>query len=268
MQKHRPRKRFGQNFLHDGNIAGKIVAALDPGADDRVVEIGPGQGALTRLLLAQLDRLDAIELDRDLIPGLAGLPGAERLHVHEADALDFDFAGLAAERGGPLRVAGNLPYNISTPLLFHLLAHPDAIRDMFFMLQREVVDRLAAAPGTKTYGRLSVMAQVDCAVTPLFRVPPGAFYPVPQVESAVVHLRLRPGNAPRDRARFEEVVARAFQARRKTLRNALRGLCDPSCLEAAAIDPHIRAEMLTVDDFIRLADQAAGAGGPEATAES
>ncbi|HKJ87894.1 MAG TPA: 16S rRNA (adenine(1518)-N(6)/adenine(1519)-N(6))-dimethyltransferase RsmA [Gammaproteobacteria bacterium] len=264
MEKHRPRKRFGQNFLQDGNIAAKIVAALDPEPGQAVVEIGPGQGALTRLLLERLERLDAIELDRDLLARLSELPGAERLTVHAADALAFDFRALAEQRGGPLRVLGNLPYNISTPLLFHLLDQRDAVADMHFMLQKEVVDRLAARPGTKTYGRLSVMAQLDCMVTPLFRVPRGAFYPVPRVESEVVHLRLRPGNAPRprDRARFAEVVARAFQARRKTLRNALRGLCDPSCLEAAAIDPQLRAEMLTVSDFIRLADLASE-GRPE-----
>ncbi|MFP4560692.1 MAG: 16S rRNA (adenine(1518)-N(6)/adenine(1519)-N(6))-dimethyltransferase RsmA [Thiohalorhabdus sp.] len=265
MERHRPRKRFGQNFLRDGNIARKIRDSLAPDPADPMVEIGPGEGALTRLLLERLERLDAIELDRDLIPTLEGLAGGERLRIHAADALAFDFRALAAERGGRLRVVGNLPYNISTPLLFHLLEQREALADMHFMLQREVVDRLAAAPGTKAYGRLSVMTQLDCAVTSLFRVPPGAFYPVPQVESAVVRLRLRPEDAPRprDRTRFAEVVTRAFQARRKTLRNALRGLCDPSCLEAADIDPQLRAESLAVEDFIRLADRVTeGAGWP------
>ncbi|HKJ71707.1 MAG TPA: 16S rRNA (adenine(1518)-N(6)/adenine(1519)-N(6))-dimethyltransferase RsmA [Gammaproteobacteria bacterium] len=265
MAAHRPRKRFGQNFLVDANIVGKIVEAMAPAAADRMVEIGPGQGALTGALLERVDHLDAIEVDRDLAPEVAGLAGPERLTVHAADALRFDFADLSAARGGPLRVVGNLPYNISSPLLFHLLGQLPAVADMHFMLQQEVVDRLAAAPGSKTYGRLSVMVQAQCRVTPLFRVPPGAFYPVPKVSSAVVRLQPNPADAPRPRDPevFRSVVAQAFQARRKTLRNALKGLCPPECLRAAGIDPGARAETLTVADFIRLADEAGAAPGGE-----
>ncbi len=265
MEKHRPRKRFGQNFLTDRSIAGRIVAAIDPGPDDRLVEIGPGHGALTRLLLERVERLDAIELDRDLAPRLAGLPGAERLTVHAADALDFDFAGLARARGGPLRVVGNLPYNISTPLLFHLLDQPEALADLHFMLQKEVVDRLASEPGTKAYGRLSVMVQVGYEVTPLFRVPPGAFYPQPAVDSGVVRLRPRPPECPRPRDpdRFAAIVAEAFQGRRKTLRNALKATCDPGCLAAAGVDPGARAETLAVADFVHLANAATIRGQPK-----
>lgn len=258
MATHRPRKRFGQNFLTDANIVAKIVEAVAPGADDRLVEIGPGQGSLTRRLLERVDHLDAIEVDRDLAPEVAELADSERLTVHTADALAFDFAALAAERGGQLRVVGNLPYNISSPLLFHLLDQLDAVADMHFMLQREVVDRMAATPGSKTYGRLSVMVQVQCQVTPLFRVPPGAFYPVPKVSSAVVRLRPAPPDAPRprDHAAFSAVVARAFQARRKTLRNALKGLYSPERMADAGVDPGARAETLSVADFVRLAERA------------
>ena len=265
MAAHRPRKRFGQNFLTDANIVAKIVDAIAPAAADRLVEIGPGQGALTARLLERVAHLDAIEVDRDLAPGVAGLAGAERLAVHAADALTFDFAALAAERGGPLRVVGNLPYNISSPLIFHLIDQLPAVADMHFMLQREVVDRLGATPGSKTYGRLSVMVQAQCRVTPLFRVPPGAFYPVPKVSSAVVRLVPHPADAPRprDHAAFSAVVARAFQARRKTLRNALKGLCPPERMSAVGVDPGARAEQLSVADFIRLADDALAAAGGE-----
>ena len=263
MEKHRPRKRFGQNFLTDANIAARIVDAVDPAPADRIVEIGPGHGALTRRLLERVERLDAIELDRDLAAELSGTPGAERLTVHSADALRFDFAALAQERGGPLRVVGNLPYNISTPLLFHLLDQIGSLADLHFMLQREVVDRMAAEPGGKSFGRLSVTVQVGCEVTPLFRVPPGAFYPPPKVESAVVRIRPRPPGSPRpkDPELFAALAAKAFQGRRKTLRNALKGLCDPDCLAAAGIDPGARAETLEVSDFVRLADAAASRGG-------
>jgi len=260
MATHHPRKRFGQNFLTDANIAGKIVAAVDPAPGDALLEIGPGHGALSRRLLTQLSRLEVVEVDRDLAAELRGLEtGGGELVVHEADALAFDYAGLAAARGQALRVVGNLPYNISSPLLFTLFEQAAAIADMHFMLQREVVDRLAAAPGSKTYGRLSVMAQLECDITPLFRVPPGAFYPVPRVESAVVRLTPHTAEAPRprDHARFAAVVARAFQARRKTLRNALKGLCEPACFVQAGIDPGARAESLSVADFIRLADATA-----------
>ena len=254
---HRPRKGLGQNFLVDPDYAARIVAALDPARQYRVVEIGPGHGALTRLLLDRLAALDAIELDRDLAPALTGLPGAEGLTIHTADALAFDFTTLAAERGGPLRLVGNLPYNIATPLIFHLLDQIAAVTDMVFMLQREVVDRIVASPGTRTYGRLSVMVQAVCAATPLFRVPPGAFYPAPKVTSGLVHLRPH-GDSSAARPlppQFAIVVERAFRQRRKTLRNALKGLCSADCLAAAGIDPGARAESLAVADFRRIAEQ-------------
>lgn len=262
MASQRPRKRFGQNFLTDPDIAGRIAAALNPAPGERVVEIGPGRGALTRLLLDRLDHLDVIEVDRDLIPALQGLdPHSSRLTVHEADATRFDFAPLAEQRAGALRVVGNFPYNISTPLLFHLLGADEAVGEVLCMLQREVVDRLAAGPGTRTYGRLSVMVQSECAVTPLFRVAPGAFYPVPKVESAVVRLVRHAPDVPRpaDPERFATVVARAFATRRKTLRNALKGVADPEALVAAGLDPGARAEQLAPADFRRLADHLVGA---------
>lgn len=263
MAAHHPRKRFGQNFLTDPDVADRIATALDPARDDRVVEIGPGRGALTACLMARLDHLDAVEVDRDLIAGLRRLePEGGRLTLHEADATRFDFTTLAGKRGGTLRVVGNFPYNISSPLLFHLLDAGPAVTEIVCMLQREVVDRLAAEPGTRTYGRLSVMVRSECSVTPLFRVSPGAFYPVPKVESAVVRLARHTPDYPRpaDPERFASVVARAFATRRKTLRNALKGLAAPGDLEAAGIDPGARAEQLSPADFRRLAEQLANTG--------
>lgn len=261
MAAHRPRKRFGQNFLTDRSTAARIAAVIDPGPGDRLVEVGPGRGALTAPLLERCGTLDAIELDRDLVDQLEALPGpGQHLRLHQADALRFDYGELARERGGPLRLAGNLPYNIATPLLFHLLEQGEAIADMHFMLQREVVDRLAAGPGTKTYGRLSVMVQMAAEVTPLFRVPPGAFYPVPKVDSAVVRLQRRGPDSPRpaNPEAFDTLVARAFRTRRKTLRNALAGLCPDETIARAGIDPGVRAETLSVSDFLRLAEEAFG----------
>lgn len=250
----RPRKRFGQHFLHERATVARIVAALAPRPGERIVEIGPGEGALTGSLLAAAGRLEVVELDRDLAAALrarADWPG--ELVVHEGDALVFDFAALAGT--GRLRLVGNLPYNISTPLLFHLLAQRAAIADMHFMLQREVVDRLAAAPGTKAYGRLTVMVAAYCTAEPLFRVGPGAFRPPPAVESALVRLtpRAEPAVPPEHAARFAELVRLAFGARRKTLRNALRGRIDAPAIEAAGIDPGARADSLPVTAFARLA---------------
>ena len=256
---HRPRKRFGQNFLHDERVVARIVAAIAPVAGDRMVEIGPGLGALTRPLLARVGRLDVVELDRDLAASLAerlGFP--EPLVVHQADALDFDFAQLAGD--DRLRVVGNLPYNISTPLLFHLLDQADdpagPIADMHFMLQKEVVDRLTASPGGRDWSRLGVMTAARADATRLFRVPAGAFRPAPKVESALV--RLVPRRLTDDeRARLptlERVVRQAFSQRRKTLRNTLRGLLDADALSAAGIDPGRRAETLSLAEFQRLAD--------------
>lgn len=260
---HQPRKRFGQNFLHDRTVIDRIVRAVAPLPGERLVEIGPGLGALTEPLLRAAGALDVIELDRDLVPRLRDRLGPlGDLRIHAADALRFDFRALAD--GAKLRVCGNLPYNISTPLIFHLLDQAEVIRDMHFMLQKEVVDRLAAAPDTADYGRLSVMVQYRCAVEPLFTVPPGAFHPVPKVDSAVV--RLRPFAAPpvaaRDEALFARLVAQAFSQRRKTLRNTLRGLVAPETMAALGIDPGRRAETLTIPEFVSLADAVAG-GGPQ-----
>ncbi len=249
----RPRKRFGQHFLHERATIERIVAAVAPRTDERLVEIGPGEGALTWPLLAATDKLDAVEVDRDLAAALRAADH-DGLTVHEGDVLTFDFAALAG--GDRLRLVGNLPYNISTPLLFHLLAQRDAIADMHFMLQREVVDRLAAGPGSKTYGRLSVMVQAHCTVEPLFRIAPGAFRPPPAVESAVVRLRPlgTPAVAPAHEAAFATLVRQAFGARRKTLRNTLRPQLSAEAIAAAGIDPGARPETLSVADFVALAE--------------
>ncbi len=254
--RHKPRKRFGQNFLTDRNIVGKIVMAIAPKPGDNLIEIGPGLGAMTRPLLEQAKRLQAVELDRDLIPQLKeNCRDAGELIIHEADALKFDFATLARP-DAPLRVAGNLPYNISTPLLFHLIDCISVIHDMHFMLQKEVVDRMAAAPDTDDYGRLSVMLQYHCKVEPLFTVPPGAFNPRPKVDSRVV--RLRPHPAPPcpvlSYADFAELVKQAFAQRRKTLRNNLKPLLEVERIAALGIDPGTRAETLGLADFAQLAD--------------
>lgn len=257
----RARKRFGQNFLQDMSVIDRIIAAIDPRPGQRLVEIGPGRGALTIPLLRALGRLDVVEFDRDLVAWLGReMARHGELVVHQADALAFDFRALAA--GTPLRVAGNLPYNISTPLLFHLFAQADAIVDMHFMLQKEVVDRLAADPGSRTYGRLSVMAQYHCRVVPLFDVPPHAFRPAPKVDSSVV--RLVPHAAPPvqvdDYTALQKVVTTAFMQRRKTLRNGLRELLDAAQIRAAGIDPTLRAERLSLADFAALANRLSAAG--------
>jgi 16S rRNA (adenine1518-N6/adenine1519-N6)-dimethyltransferase len=258
VSRHQPRKRFGQNFLHDPGIIGRIVDAIDPRPGQHLVEIGPGQGALTAGLLASGCRLDAIELDRDLVPGLRERFGDEAsFRIHQADALRFDFANLA-DPGQRLRVVGNLPYNISTPLIFHLLGFAGHIDDMHFMLQREVVNRLAAEPGSKAWGKLGVMAQYHCDVEALFEVPPGAFHPPPRVVSAVV--RLVPRKVDGEvAARLRRVAAAAFSQRRKTLRNTLRDLVDVQQLERLGIDPSARAETLTLQQFLAISDTV----GPE-----
>ena len=248
------KKHLGQNFLHERGVIEKIVLAIDPQPGDRLVEIGPGQGALTLPLLDRHGALTAIEFDRDLLaPLAAAAQGHGALTLLNADVLDVDFSALAD--GARIRLVGNLPYNLSSPILFHALDHAPAIRDMHFMLQKEVVERMAAAPGSKVYGRLSVMLQAYCAVTPLFKVPPGAFRPAPKVDSAVVRLLPR---APSDigiddPAGFAQVVRAAFGQRRKTLRNALSGVADSAMIEAAGLRPDARAEQLSVADFIRLA---------------
>ena len=251
---HRPRKRFGQNFLHDQGVIERILGYVNPLPSQKLVEIGPGQGALTRGLLQRAGRIDAVELDRDLLEPLQRSCGRYgELRLHNADALAFDFRQLA-EDGAKLRLVGNLPYNISTPLLFHLVDQADVISDMHFMLQKEVVDRMAAGPGTKTYGRLSVMLQVSCDVKPLFNIGPESFDPPPKVDSSVV--RLAPLPEPRLRRdlipAFGQFVTQAFSQRRKTLRNNLKGLADTDTIIAAGIDPGCRTETLAIDDLIGL----------------
>lgn len=256
---HRARKRFGQNFLVDRNVIDKIIRAVNPQPGEHIVEIGPGQGALTLPLLEKVESLDVIELDFDLIPRLQRLvedvQNRDGLAIHQGDALKFDFTRLAKD-GQKLRIVGNLPYNISTPLLFHLLNFAAIIEDIHIMLQKEVVDRLAAEPGTSDYGRLSVMMQYCCEVSPLFQVTPGSFRPTPKVDSAVV--RLQPYRTPpypcRDEKLLSNLVRQAFAQRRKTLRNNLKGLLSSEQITAAGIDPGARAETLTVAQFVHLAN--------------
>lgn len=255
---HRARKRFGQNFLTDPNTVRRIVDAIRPASDDNMVEIGPGLGAMTEPLLARLEHLHVVEIDRDLIARLAVRFGSEQLTIHEGDALKFDFATLAA----PLRVVGNLPYNISTPLLFHLAAFADRIRDMTFMLQKEVVMRIVAEPATADYGRLSVMLQYRFRVGRLFDVSPGAFTPAPKVMSSIVRLVPLPPEAlnATDEALLERVVAAAFGQRRKTLRNTLREFMAEADFLALGIDSGLRGERLTVGDFVRIANHVSARG--------
>jgi 16S rRNA (adenine1518-N6/adenine1519-N6)-dimethyltransferase len=255
------KKSLGQHFLHERGIVEKILLAVDPKPGDRLVEIGPGQGAMTFPLLDRHGALTAIEFDRDLLAPLTEQARAHgALTLIHADVLNVDFTDLAGD-GGPIRLVGNLPYNLSSPILFHALDHAAAIRDMHFMLQKEVVDRMAAGPGSKVYGRLSVMLQAYCEVSALFTVAPGAFRPPPKVDSAVVRLVPRPAAAIdiHDRRRFADLVRAAFGQRRKTLRNALQTLCDSNAITAAGIDPQARAEQLPVTDFIRLANQTGAA---------
>lgn len=251
------KKSLGQHFLADRTYVDRIVRAVNPKEGDRLVEIGPGQGAITLPLLRQHPRLTVIEFDRDLIAPLtnAAAPLGE-LTIINRDVLQVDFSELAA--GSQIRLVGNLPYNISSPILFHALEHAPAISDMTFMLQKEVVDRMAASPGSKVFGRLSVMLQAWCEVTSLFVVPPGAFRPPPKVDSAVVRLVPRDPSQVGilDKRRFAEVVRAAFGQRRKTLRNALNGVCDVAQFEAAGVRSDARAEQLEVADFIRLANAA------------
>jgi 16S rRNA (adenine1518-N6/adenine1519-N6)-dimethyltransferase len=254
---HKARKRFGQNFLHDSHVIDRIIKSINPKAGEHLIEIGPGRGAITEPLLEALEgKLDVIELDRDLIPILkTQFFRHEGLNIHEADALKFNFASLA-EDGRPLRLVGNLPYNISTPLMFRLLAYAEIIEDMHFMLQKEVVERLCAAPGDSAYGRLGIMMQYRCEARYLFTVSPGSFNPAPKVDSAIVQLTPRkelPFKA-NNFERFAQVVKAAFAQRRKTLRNNLKGLIDDSGLQALNINPGIRAEMLGIEAFVSIAN--------------
>ncbi len=260
MKGHIPRKRFGQNFLVSQAVIDRIVAAIAPRPGDRLVEIGPGLGALTAPLMERLGHLDVVEIDRDLIARLSRRFPPERLTIHEGDVLKFDFASLAESSSAGLRVVGNLPYNISTPLLFHLAQVAPLLRDLHFMLQREVVMRMVAPPGNGDYGRLSVMLQYRFEMEHLFDVPAEAFDPAPKVDSAIVRMIPRPvaALAAADEALFARVVSAAFGQRRKMLRNTLRGLIDAAQLEGLGISPSARAEELGVADFVRIANYLAG----------
>jgi 16S rRNA (adenine1518-N6/adenine1519-N6)-dimethyltransferase len=249
-----PRKRFGQHFLHDPQVIARIVAAVALAPGERLVEIGPGRGAITRALLDRHGQLTVIEFDRDLAAywrqvAASELPGLTPI---EQDVLRVDWTLLA--QAGPLVVVGNLPYNISTAIIFGLLETQAPVSDMLFMVQREVAQRIAARPGSSAFGRLSVMVQQHCEVESVLMVGPGAFQPPPKVDSAVIRLTPRPLEQRRSTPRrFGEVVASAFQTRRKTLRNSLRTLMDAEALEAAGVDPGDRAEQLSVQDFVRIA---------------
>lgn len=252
MHGHVARKRFGQNFLADPHYVGRIVDAVDPQQGENIVEIGPGLAAITGGLIERAGHITAIEIDRDLASRLRESFTVQQLTLHEKDALEFDFALLGTE----LRVVGNLPYNISSPLLFHLAEYDVQLRDLHVMLQREVVARMTAEPGTPDYGRLTVMLQVKFAIRRLFVVPPGAFRPAPKVDSAIARLVPLGAAKPRiiDPALFARVVAAAFGQRRKTLRNALSSICDEAALRRIGIDPGIRGETLPVGDFVRMAN--------------
>jgi len=258
---HRPRKRFGQNFLHDQAVIARIIAAISPAQEDHIVEIGPGRGALTYPLREQGCHLDLIELDRDLAASLAksgtgaGLVTDTRFRVHQGDALRFDYGSLVRET--KLRIVGNLPYNISTPLLFHLLHYAHNFQDLHLMLQKEVAMRMAATHG-KEYGRLSIMLQLHYHVEILFKVPPTAFFPIPKVDSAFLRLTPRTDRQARVEceATFARIVSRAFAQRRKTLRNSLSGLMTPAEIQRAGIDPQQRPQTITIDDFVSLANAA------------
>jgi len=261
-RQHQPRKRFDQNFLQDASVIDRITAAIHPQSDEHLVEIGPGQGALTAALLGSGCTLDVIELDRDLVHGLlASFSLAPGFKLHSADALNFDFSSLVKRttvepdhRNKRLRVVGNLPYNISTPLIFKLLDNSSIIQDMHFMLQLEVVERLAASPGSKHWGRLGIMAQYQCQVEHLFDVPPHAFRPPPKVQSAIVRLTPWPTSPwPQCNAQLLRILVKAaFAQRRKTLRNNLKEIIDSMQLEALGIDPGARAETLELTQFIEI----------------
>ncbi len=263
---HQARKRFGQNFLHDESVIHRIIQCIQPAPAQTLVEIGPGLGALTRQILALSGKIQVVELDRDIIPRLKN----QCLHlgeliIHQADALGFDFHALVQSPQQPLRIIGNLPYNISTPLLFHLFDYSEDISDMHFMLQKEVVERMAAVPGSKRRGRLSIMVQYFCQVEPLFLVPPTAFNPVPKVESAVVRLTPHPQKPfiADSFAVFEQIVVSAFGQRRKTLRNGLKKWITAEQLQQLNINAVLRPEQLKLADFVQIANFVHGNTNPD-----
>lgn len=250
--RHNPRKRFGQNFLIDQYIVSQIIAAIHPQQNDRIVEIGPGLGALTRPLLQAVDHLDVVEIDRDIVARLSKEFSQEKLTIHATDALRFDFSAL----GNNLRIVGNLPYNISTPLLFHLSQFSEHIADMHFMLQKEVVERIVGMPATSDYGRLSVMLQYRFDMDYVFSVPAESFSPAPKVESAIVQMIPRPKSSmhAQDEALLSQVVSAAFSQRRKTLRNTLRDYLNTDDFSTLGIDSGLRAENLSVENFVAIAN--------------
>ena len=252
MTQHTARKRFGQNFLQDSRIIADIVQAVRPQPADTVVEIGPGLGAITEPLAAKLDCLHVCEIDRDIIGYLRTRPYAGKLAIHEGDVLQFDFSSVLGRK----KIVGNLPYNISTPLLFHLSRYADEVEDMHFMLQKEVVERMVAEPGSNDFGRLSVMLQYFFEMEKLLDVPPEAFSPAPKVDSAVVRLipaKHRIGQA-QDFEQFTALVKQAFHQRRKTIRNNLKDLADDNDLQAAGISPQERAEHIAPEKYVALAN--------------
>jgi len=252
--KHQARKRFGQNFLHDQRVIDRIISCISPQSSDLLIEIGPGQAALTKPLIKSGAELHLLEIDRDLVSKLeTQFADTPNVSIHAGDALRVNLPEITG--GRPFRLIGNLPYNISTPLIFHVLQWHEQVIDMHFMLQKEVVDRMAAGPGSRTYGRLSVMTQFRCKITPLFDVLPGSFTPVPKVCSSIVRLEPLKGT-PADPGSFrnlERVVTAAFSQRRKTLRNSLRDLLSADQINAAGIDPGQRAEQLSLSQFAALA---------------
>jgi len=253
--KHKARKRFGQNFLADPMVIQRIVDSIAPRPDELFIEIGPGRGALTGPLIAAGMELHLVEIDRDLANRLANqFQSQAGVNLHVGDALKMDFSDISGKR--PFRLVGNLPYNISTPLLFHVLQWSELIIDMHFMLQREVINRMAASPGSKAWGRLSIMCQYHCEIVPLFTVRAESFSPVPKVQSGIV--RLIPHRVPpvqiTSKEAFDRLVIQAFSMRRKTLRNSLQGLLDVSLIESAGIDPGLRAEVLDLEQFAALSN--------------
>ncbi|WP_208279710.1 16S rRNA (adenine(1518)-N(6)/adenine(1519)-N(6))-dimethyltransferase RsmA [Massilia oculi] len=252
--KHVARKRFGQNFLTDDHVLNNIIDAIGPRRGETMVEIGPGLAAMTALLLKSLDHMHVVELDRDLVARLEKAYPRERLTVHSGDALKFDFGSIPVPDGQKLRVVGNLPYNISSPLLFHLAEFAHLVEDQHFMLQKEVVERMVAEPGTKAYSRLSVMLQWRYDMAMLFIVPPTAFDPPPQVDSAIVRMVPTRRQLPCDGKRLEAVVAKAFSQRRKVIRNCVAGMFTEAQLVEAGIDPGVRPEAVSLEQYVALAN--------------
>ncbi|MBY0572902.1 MAG: 16S rRNA (adenine(1518)-N(6)/adenine(1519)-N(6))-dimethyltransferase RsmA, partial [Undibacterium sp.] len=248
--KHIAKKRFGQNFLTDQQVLSDIISAINPQADQSMVEIGPGLAAMTRLLLNELKQLHVVELDRDLVARLKKTFDPTKLIIHEGDALQFDFATIPVSDGRRLRVVGNLPYNISSPLLFHLADYAEQVEDQHFMLQKEVVERMVAEPGGKEYGRLSVMLQWRYHMELLFIVPPTAFDPPPRVESAIVRMIPKREKLACEQKNLEQVVTKAFSQRRKVIRNCLAGMFTEQQLLELGINPQVRAETIALEQYV------------------